>query len=284
MSGTLYVVATPIGNLEDITLRALRILRESNVVAAEDTRRTAKLFSHYGIRTPTLSFHQHNSGPRLPGLLDRLESGQQVALVSDAGSPGVSDPGTELVRGCIERGIPVDPIPGPSAPLTAVLASGFPVLPLTIFGFTPSRSKDRSAWLLTVTEIQHTVAFCETPRRIASTLAEIGRVSVNRPIILARELTKVYQEFRRGTASELAATLEAPRGEFTVVLGPAEDSVESVCYSDDESVAREFGLITESGRLSRREAVVSVAQKLNQPVKAVYAAIERHRKSVKQPN
>src|SRR5438552_2951772 len=143
MPGTLFVVASTIGNLEDITLRALRVLREANVIAAEDTRRTAKLLVHHSISTPTLSFHEHNTRSRLPQLLARLERGDNVALVTDAGTPGVSDPGVELVAASIERGIAVDPIPGASAPLVAGIASGFPLEPLTILGFPPSRSKAR---------------------------------------------------------------------------------------------------------------------------------------------
>src|SRR5205814_6793674 len=147
MSGTLYVVATPIGNLEDITLRALRVLREVDVIAAEDTRRTARLLSHHGISTPTVSFHEHNTRSRVPQLVSRLEAGEDVAVVTDAGTPGVSDPGLELVQAAIDRGIRVDPIPGASAPLAALIASGFPLAPFTVFGFAPYRSKDRKRWL-----------------------------------------------------------------------------------------------------------------------------------------
>ncbi len=143
MAGTLFVVATPIGNLEDITMRALRVLREANLVAAEDTRRTSKLLNHYGIRTPTLSFHVHNSRTRLPQLLDRLNQGENIALVTDAGTPGISDPGVELVAACRQRGIGVDPIPGPSAALLAAVGSGFPLNSITFLGFPPLKSKAR---------------------------------------------------------------------------------------------------------------------------------------------
>ncbi len=143
MSGTLFVVATPIGNLEDITFRAVRVLREADVIAAEDTRRTAKLLGHYGVSTPAVSFHQHNTRSRLPQLIKRLERGEHVALVTDAGTPGISDPGIELVDACLKHGIQVDPVPGPSAALTAATASGFPLEPLTILGFAPVRAKAR---------------------------------------------------------------------------------------------------------------------------------------------
>ena len=150
MSGTLYVVATPIGNLEDITLRALRILREVDVIAAEDTRRTARLLGHHGISTRTLSFHEHNTRSRLPQLVSRLVAGESVAIVTDAGTPGVSDPGLELVQAAIERGISVDPIPGAAAPLAALIASGFALIPFSVYGFSPSGAKARKRWLADV--------------------------------------------------------------------------------------------------------------------------------------
>src|SRR5688572_9990978 len=195
MAGTLFVVATPIGNLEDITLRALRVLREVDLIAAEDTRRTARLLARHGISTPTMSFHEHKSRARIPQLLERLGEGKSIAVVSDAGTPGVSDPGTELIQECVAAGIPVDPIPGASAPLAAVMASGFPMVPLTVFGFAPYRSKDRKPWLAAVAEVRTTVTFFETPHRIAQTLIEAAPFLVERQIVLARELTKVHQEF-----------------------------------------------------------------------------------------
>jgi 16S rRNA (cytidine1402-2'-O)-methyltransferase len=172
MAGTLFVVATPIGNLEDITLRALRVLREVDLIAAEDTRRTSRLLAHHGIQTPTLSYHEHNTRGRMPQLMARLQAGSAVALVTDAGTPGVSDPGVELVRACIEAGVTVDPIPGVSAPLVAAIASGFPLDPVTIYGFAPSRSKDRLAWLESLAALPATVTFFETPHRIVQTLRD----------------------------------------------------------------------------------------------------------------
>jgi 16S rRNA (cytidine1402-2'-O)-methyltransferase len=218
MSGTLFVVATPIGNLEDVTLRALRVLRTVALIAAEDTRRTARLLSHHGISTPTLSFHQHNTRGRLPQLMTRLHRGDSIALVTDAGTPGVSDPGVELVEACVAAGITVDPIPGVSAPLTAAIASGFPLIPLTILGFAPSRAKDRTEWLKNVAAIRNTVTFFETPHRVAQTMAEAALILGERQIVVGRELTKSHQEFIRGTAREVASSLTNLRGEFTVVV------------------------------------------------------------------
>jgi 16S rRNA (cytidine1402-2'-O)-methyltransferase len=278
--GTLFVVATPIGNLEDITLRALRVLRDVDVIAAEDTRRTAKLLSHHVIPTSTVSFHEHNSRSRIPQLLSRLQAGQNVALVTDAGTPGVSDPGIELVKACVDAGIQVDPIPGASAPLAAAIASGFPLDPFTILGFPPTKAKDRSAWFTEASSLPGTVCFFEAPHRITRTLSEAGAYFGNRPIVVGRELTKVHQEFLRGTAQELAGRLVAPRGEFTVVVGPAEKVRKiDVLPISDEQLAAEFGQDTETVGLRRREAVARLARRYGRPVRDVYAAIERGKKS-----
>ena len=279
MSGTLFVVATPIGNLEDITLRALRVLREADVIAAEDTRHTAKLLTHHGISTPTVSFHEHNSRSRTPQLLARLAAGQRIALVTDAGTPGVSDPGVELVRACVDGGIAVDPIPGPSAPLAAAIASGFPLAPLTLLGFPPVKAKTRTDWFASISANPGTMCFFEAPHRIIRTLTEAAACLGKRPIMVGRELTKLHQEFLRGTAGELVERLSDPRGEFTVIVGPVENKeVSSITDVSDDQLAAEFGQSTESGGLGRREAVTSLARKYGRPSREVYAAIERARK------
>lgn len=277
--GTLFVVATPIGNLEDITLRALRVLREVDVIAAEDTRRTAKLLAHHAIPTSTVSFHEHNSRSRIPQLLSRLQAGQRVALVTDAGTPGVSDPGVDLVRACIDEGIAVDPIPGASAPLAAAIASGFSLDRLTILGFPPVKAKDRSEWFSSTSSLSGTICFFEAPHRIARTLAEADQFFGNRPMVVGRELTKVHQEFLRGTAAEIARRLKTPRGEFTVVVGPVDTAgkIEASPVSD-EQLAAEFGQDTETAGLRRREAVARLARRYGRPVRDVYAAIERGKK------
>jgi len=281
MSGTLYVVATPIGNLEDITLRALRVLREVDVIAAEDTRRSARLLSHHGISTPTVSFHEHNTRSRVPQLLSRLTAGESVAIVTDAGTPGVSDPGLELVQAAIDQNITVDPIPGASAPLTALIASGFPMVPFTVLGFAPARSKARVEWLDEASKIPHTFSFFEAPHRIQATLSEADQLFGERPIIAGRELTKVHQEFLRGTARELAERLSSPRGEFTLIVGPAIKSLEdNEMELTDADVAREFCRITENGGGSRRQIVTELARKSGRSAKEVYSAIERAKKLV----
>jgi 16S rRNA (cytidine1402-2'-O)-methyltransferase len=279
MSGTLYVVATPIGNLEDITLRALRVLREVGVIAAEDTRRTARLLSHHAIATPTISFHEHNTHTRVPQLISRLERGEDVAVVTDAGTPGVSDPGLELVQAAINRDITVDPIPGASAPLAALIASGFPLSPFTVFGFAPPRSKDRKSWLEDVAKTPNTWSFFEAPHRIQATLEDAASVFGERPIVVARELTKVHQEFLRGTASQLAPLVASRKGEFTVIVGPAINaSGNSDLQFSDNDVVAEFWRLTESGGGSRRQAISEVAKRCGRSPKQVYSVIERAKK------
>ena len=281
MSGTLYVVATPIGNLEDVTLRALRVLREVDLIAVEDTRRTARLLSHHGISTRTISFHAHNTRSRVPQLITRLQTGSSLAVVTDAGTPGISDPGLELVQAAIANGIAVDPVPGASAPLTALVASGFPMVPFTVFGFPPSRSQARISWLEMVCATEHAFSFFEAPHRIKATLTEGAQFLGERQIVVAREITKVHQEFMRGTSSEVLDRLAEPRGEFTLIVGPLlKLRHDNRLSASDDAVAREFLRLTESCGASRREAVRSVAQSSGRSSKDVYSAIERAKKLV----
>jgi 16S rRNA (cytidine1402-2'-O)-methyltransferase len=276
MSGTLFVVATPIGNLEDVTLRALRVLQTVDLIAAEDTRRTARLLAHHGISTATLSFHQHNTQERIPQLLNRLTRGESIALVTDAGTPGISDPGVELVQASIAAGITVDPIPGVNAPLTAAIASGFPLMPLTILGFVPARHKERAQWLEKISAIQNTLTFFETPHRIARTLSEAAQILGTRPIVVGRELTKVHQEFIRGTAAELSKAVEPPRGEYTVVIGPMLLEVTAgEEIADEPTIVAEFCHLTESAGHSRRSALTAVAKKHKVRPRIVYQMVER---------
>ena len=279
MPGTLFVVATPIGNLEDITLRALRVLREADLIAAEDTRRTAKLLAHFSIASPTLSFHEHNTRTRIPQLLSRLEAGAAVALVTDAGTPGISDPGCDLVRVCWERGITIDPVPGACAPVTAAVASGFPLESLTIFGFAPVRSKDRKAWVLRAQAVSGTFTFFETPHRILKTLAEIASCFVDRPIFVAREMTKLHQQFAHGSGSDIIGQLTSVRGEFTFVVGPAKITRKDAPLVDDGQIFAEFGQMTTNVTDGRRAAMSTLAKKHGRSTRNVYDLIERHKKS-----
>ena len=279
MPGTLFVVATPIGNLEDITLRALRVLREADVIAAEDTRRTANLLAHYSISTPTLSFHEHNTRARIPQLLTRLEAGAGVALVTDAGTPGISDPGCELIQACWEKAIAIDPLPGASAPVTAAVASGFPLDPLTVFGFAPVRAKDRKTWMLRAQAITETFTFFETPHRILQTLSELPVYFGGRPIFLAREMTKRHQQFIHGTGSDIIGQLTATKGEFTLVVGPAEVAKKDMILGDDQQIFIEFWQTPNRLKGGRRAAVSALAKKYSRSAKDVYDLIERLKKS-----
>lgn len=222
--GTLYVVPTPIGNLEDITLRALRVLREVALVAAEDTRTTRVLLDHYGVAARLISYHEHNKLARLDAIFDALATGD-VALVSDAGTPGVSDPGYELVVEAIRRGIRVEPLPGANAILTALVGSGLPADSFVYLGFLPRKPKALRDLLSRLTAERRTLVAYESPHRLIETLAAIQAVLGDRPACVARELTKLYEEFQRGPVSALLAHYRAqpPRGEITLVIGGAPD-------------------------------------------------------------
>ena len=276
MSGTLFVVATPIGNLEDITLRALRVMREADLIAAEDTRRTAKLLNHYAISTPTISFHEHNSRTRVPELLARLKSGAKIALVSDAGTPGVADPGIALVQACWQNAVRVDPIPGASAPLAAAVASGFPLEPLTIYGFVPGRAQDRDKWFGRLGALGSTLVFFEAPHRMATTLAELPRYFGERPICVAREVTKLHQQIVVGSHTEVMGQITDFRGEFTVVVGPSRNTEAVAVDASEEEIFDYFCRMTNT-MPTRRAAISSVAKKFGRTTKYVYSAIERHK-------
>jgi 16S rRNA (cytidine1402-2'-O)-methyltransferase len=225
MSGArLFVVATPIGNLEDITLRALRVLREADLIAAEDTRHTGHLLAHFEIRKPVVSLHHFNEARRTAELDASFDAGRTVALVSDAGMPGVSDPGERLIRHCIERDIAVEVIPGPSAVLHALVASGFPVIPFRFVGFLPVKSGQRANAVAAMLASDATTVAFESPHRIQRTLEELARQEPGRGICVARELTKKFEELLRGSAASVCETGRPRewRGEITLVVAPAE--------------------------------------------------------------
>ena len=225
-AGTLFVVATPIGNLEDITLRALRVLRESDLVAAEDTRRTRALLQAYGVRAPLVSYFEHNQARRGPELLRRLQGGARIALVTDAGTPGVSDPGFRLVRLCRDAGVPVVPIPGASAVVAAVSAAGIPADRFVFEGFLPTKPGRRLARLRELVPLGRPIVLYESPHRLLATLEALEAVFGEAEVVLAREVTKRFEEFRRGTAGGLRTALAAAgvRGEVTLVVNPRESA------------------------------------------------------------
>lgn len=221
MAGTLYLIATPIGNLEDITHRAVRLLGEVDVIACEDTRHTKKLLNHYGINTRTISYHEHNERERSLGLIERLKSGADVAVVSDAGTPGISDPGFRLARLAIDSEVRVVPVPGASALVSALVASGLPTDEFFFGGFLPARSGARRTRLAELRSIAATLIFYEGPHRIAATLRDAQEILGERQAVVARELTKMHEEVARGSLSELAAkfsSVESARGEMVLII------------------------------------------------------------------
>ena len=221
MPGTLYLVATPIGNLADITHRALQVLRDVDLIACEDTRHTHKLLHHYGITTKTISYHEHNEQQRAAELIELLKQGSDVAVVSDAGTPSISDPGFRLVRAAVDAGIVVVPLPGPSALIAALIAAGLPTDQFFFGGFLPARSSARRARLDELRAIPGTLIFYEAPHRLAASLRDAHEILGEREAVVARELTKLHEEIRRGRLSELAehyATVEQPRGEIVLLI------------------------------------------------------------------
>ena len=222
--GCLYVVSTPIGNLEDITLRALRVLKEADLIACEDTRQTIKLLSHFDISKRLVSYHEHNEITRAPEIVIELEQGAKVALVSDAGTPTISDPGHRLVALCLRHGIQVVPVPGASAFVAALAGSGMVIEEFVFVGFPPSRPTQRRKVLRTLAEEKRTIALYEAPHRLLDTLEDALEILGNRPAVIAREVTKVYEEFVRGHIEDLVAavTKKPPRGEITLLIGTAD--------------------------------------------------------------
>ncbi|WP_353931115.1 16S rRNA (cytidine(1402)-2'-O)-methyltransferase [Okeanomitos corallinicola TIOX110] len=225
--GTLYIVGTPIGNLEDMTFRAVRILQAVDIIAAEDTRHTGKLLQHFQVKTPQMSYHEHNRNSRIPEILEYLQFGKAIALVSDAGMPGISDPGYELVKACVEAEITVVPIPGASAVITALSASGLATDKFIFEGFLPAKSQQRRQKLEYLQAEARTLVFYESPHRLRDTLKDLETVlGSDRQIVIARELTKLYEEFWHGTTSEAIAHYQQqePQGEYTLLLAGIEPS------------------------------------------------------------
>ncbi len=268
MAGMLYLVATPIGNLEDVTLRALRVMKEADLVAAEDTRHTRKLLRHFEIDTPLVSCHQHTRNAKLAALVVQMQQGKTVALVSDAGTPVVSDPGAELVRQCVAAGVPVVPVPGPSAVLTALAASGLEGQAFTFVGFLPKKTAARRRALAEWRDRAETIITFESPERLAAFLQTAAEVLGNREAVVARELTKKFEEFTRGSLGHLAehwAQREA-RGEFTVVIAGATATSTSDPHALPAALARYHSLIADGcgSRAALRQAATETGVARNE--------------------
>ena len=260
-SGILYLVGTPIGNLEDITLRAIRTLKEVNLIAAEDTRRTGKLLQYFQINTPQISYHAHNQASRTAELISHLEQGESIALVTDAGMPGIADPGYEMVTAAIEAKIKVVPIPGVTAAITALTASGLPTTEFVFAGFLPVKSKERTERLKNFQQESKTLIFYEAPHRIITTLTDLGTIlGRDRKVVLARELTKMHEEFWRGTISEAIALYSdrrQPKGEYTIVV--AGKSETEVLVLSEAELKAELKQLLEQG-MTRSQASRQLAQ------------------------
>ena len=267
--GTLYVVGTPIGNLEDMTFRAVRILQTVDLIAAEDTRHTGKLLQHFQVTAPQASYHNHNHHSRIPDLLKRLSQGKVIALVTDAGMPGISDPGYELVKACIEAGITVVPIPGPSAAITALSASGLPTDQFVFEGFLPAKGQERRDRIAAIQTESRTLIFYEAPHRLRQTLQDLADVlGEERQLVLARELTKLHEEFRRGKIADAIShySEREPQGEYTLVvagLPPVKPQLSAA-----ELKAELQQLIAQG--ISRSQASRQVAKATSLPRREVY--------------
>ena len=274
-SGRLYLVPTPIGNLGDMSPRAVTTLQEVDLIAAEDTRNTAKLLNYFEIKTPQISFHEHNTMERIPLLVDKLLAGQNLAQVSDAGMPSISDPGQELVKACIEKQIPVVPLPGPNAALTALIASGITPQPFTFYGFLPRKNKDLKAELATLANERYTLIFYEAPHRIKKTLKLMLEILGNRSIALCRELTKKHEEINRGTIEDILSVIDDMKGEMVIVVeGNQEENVEDI-KTFDQSIEEHVEEYIENG-LTTKDAIKAVAKERGLSKNIVYN--EYHKK------
>jgi 16S rRNA (cytidine1402-2'-O)-methyltransferase len=278
--GTLYVVSTPIGNMEDITLRALKILKEVQLIAAEDTRRTRKLLNVYDINCPMTSLHDQNELKKSASIISRLNEGVDVAYVSDAGTPGISDPGYILINQAIDNAINVVPIPGPSAVTAALSISGLPMDSFVFLGFLPSRAGKRKQQIESLRNEKKTMVFYESPRRILQTLQEIEKIMGNRNAVIVRELTKVYEEILRGTLRELINTLNQReiKGEITLLISGTEKHPEP--YSREKLTTRYIELQTDP-KLSTRDMVSIIAEEMGMPRKEVYKEVLQYLKELK---
>lgn len=274
--GTLYLVATPIGNLEDITYRAVRVLSEADLIAAEDTRHTLKLLNHLQIKKPLISYHDNNRLTRADELAARLKNGENIALVSDAGMPAISDPGEELVRKCVQEGIQVTVVPGCTAALSGLIVSGLPTKRFVFEGFLPQKHSERVKRLKELSREDRTMIFYEGPHRIRSMLADVLEVFGERQCALARELTKLHEEVLRGSLTELLAKLEAnpPRGEFVIIVSGAPESKNENPHPSGLYVGELVRHYEEQG-LSRMEAMKQAARDLGVSKRDIYQSLNR---------
>ena len=278
MPGTLFIVATPIGNLEDISLRAIRVLKEADLIAAEDTRVTRKLLSHYDIHTPMLAYHQHSSGRRAEEIMEKIRAGADVALVSDAGTPGISDPGHELITLCIDQGLPIESVPGPAALIPALVLSGLPTSHFVFDGFPPRKESERSVYFQSILAETRTIVLYESPLRLSSTMRAALRVLGNRRVAVVREATKLFEEVFRGTLTEAIERFGGRvRGEIVIVIEGAEQFVVDMQSVESHLRLRLTELISEGK--SERDAIRQSTIEFKLPRKLVYSTMMSIKKS-----
>ncbi len=276
--GTLYVIATPIGNLEDITIRALRILKEVRLIAAEDTRRTAKLLAHYAIPTPLTSLHQHNEIKKSVTLLRHLKNGNSLALVSDAGTPLLSDPGEKLVRAVLSAGLKVQTVPGPSAITAALSMSGIDTSSFIFLGFPPSRAHARDKWFSAIIKEKRTLIIFEGPHRIRTTLKCIYKTFGNRTVSLCREMTKKHEDLVIGPINTILNDLKEPKGEYTIVISGNTDQDKPIDLPPPKEIILEFCHLTDKKIVSRRSAIKTLADRYSVSSREIYTLIEKEKK------
>lgn len=257
--GTLYIVATPIGNLEDITLRAIRVLREVDLIAAEDTRHTLKLLNHLEISKPLISYYRHNEDVKSDVLIEKLKEGKNIALVSDAGTPGISDPGEEIVKKCIEENINIIPIPGACAMVTALVASGLDTKEFTFYGFLPMNKKLRKAKLAEISENENTIVIYEAPHKLDSTLEDLKQVLKDRKITIARELTKIHEEFIRGNLENIEDKVSNIKGEFVLIIEGKKKESSSQDKFANMSLEEHYEFYAKEG-LEKKEIIKLIAK------------------------
>ena len=268
-TGTLFLVPTPIGNRDDMSYRMIQTLKEVDLIAAEDTRNTGLLLKHFEIRTPQISFHEHNAMEKIPDLLAHLESGKNVAQVSDAGLPSISDPGHDLVKAAIEREIPVVAVPGPSAGITGLIASGLAPQPHIFYGFLPRKEGQQKAFFQEKRDYPETQIFYESPHRVRATLQNMLAVYGDRPVVLVRELTKIYEEYTRGTIAELVAYLEENplKGECLLIVEGASEQEQDL---EEVDLIQEIDLLVQSG-IKKNQAIKQVAKQFGLQKSDLYA-------------
>lgn len=269
MKGTLYIVATPIGNLEDITLRALRILKEVDIISAEDTRQTLKLLNHFEINKPLISYHRHNEETKSDILVEKLENGENIALVSDAGTPGICDPGEEVIKNAIEKGINVVPIPGACAMINALIASGISTKEFSFFGFLPLNKKLRRIKLKEIEESNRTIILYEAPHKMKATLMDLKDILKNRRIVLAREITKIHEEFIRKDIDELLNEIDNIKGEMILIIEESKEKNDNENRLNELTLEQHYEYYKNQG-MDKKEIIKKIAKDRNVSKNDIY--------------